>query len=122
MFVRMTWTQAKEQFDAHEDFIMTSGNNSNPITSWNRYYARDYWSNGITSFRIVLESLAQYANMNINCWKEISCGKETGTLYYLRVYDMKGRGAVAYVEAENEEEARKMAKKVGYEAIVIKEK
>ena len=122
MFVRMTWTQAKEQFDAREDFIMTSGNNSNPITSWNRYYARDYWSNGITSFLIVLESLAEYTNMNINCWKKISCGKETGTLYYLRVYDMKGRGAVAYVEAENEEEARKMAKKVGYDAIVIKEK
>lgn len=44
MFVKMTWTQAKEQFDAREDFVMTSGNNSNPI---------------------VLESLAEYTNMNI---------------------------------------------------------
>lgn len=122
MFVRMCWEEAKEKFDAHEDFPITCGKYSHPYNPC--YYTRDYHI-GKAEFIRVLEALSIYEDASVHCWKQVPEGKkeaEDGKVFRMTVWDKKEEHlATAYMRASNADAARQEAHDRCYKVMGIEE-
>lgn len=124
MYVRMSWKEAKEKFNRHEDFVISCGNKNNPYSKY-CYYARDYHI-GEDNFLTALEALSVYNDGSVNCWKQVPDGVEEpqeGKLFCMKVYDRKdGHYSTAYMRASGEDTAKLEAYYREYVVVQIEER
>lgn len=124
MYVRMSWKEAKEKFNRHEDFVITCGNKSNPYGKY-CYYARDYHI-GEDNFLTAMEVLSVYNDGSVNCWKQVPDGVEEpqeGKLFCMKVFDkITQKFATAYVRAGDEDLAKLEASYRYYKVVEIEER
>ena len=114
MYVRMSWKEAKEKFDRHEDFVITCGNKSNPYGK----YARDY--------HIGEDNFLTANDGSVNCWKQVPDGvkePQEGKLFCMKVFDkITQKFATAYVRAGDEDLAKLEASYRYYKVVEIEER
>ena len=124
MYVRMSWKEAKEKFNRHEDFVITCGNKSNPYGKY-CYYARDYHV-GEDNFLTAMEVLSVYNDGSVNCWKQVPDDVEEpqeGKLFCMKVLDkITQKFATAYVRAGDEDLAKLEASYRYYKVVEIEER
>lgn len=123
MYVRMSWKEAKEKFDRHEDFVITCGNKSNPYGKY-CYYARDYHV-GEDNFLTAMEVLSIYNDGSVNCWEQVPDGvkePQEGKLFCMKVFDrMERHYCTAYVRAGDVDAAKLEADYRYYTVVEIEE-
>lgn len=124
MYVRMSWKEAKEKFNRHEDFVITCGNKSNPYGKY-CYYARDYHI-GEDNFLTAMEVLSVYNDGSVNCWKQVPDGvkePQEGKLFCMKVFDrMERHYCTAYVRAGDVDLAKLEADYRCYTVVEIEER
>ena len=121
MYVRMSWKEAKEKFNRHEDFVITCGNKSNPYGK----YARDYHI-GEDNFLTAMEVLSIYNDGSVNCWKQVPDGvkePQEGRLFCMKVFDrMERHYCTAYMRAGDADLAKLEADYRYYTVVEIEER
>ena len=114
MYVRMSWKEAEKKFNAHEDFVITCGNKSNPYGK----YARDY--------HIGEDNFLTANDGSVNCWKQVPDDVEEpqeGKLFCMKVFDkITQKFATAYVRAGDEDLAKLEASYRYYKVVEIEER
>ena len=114
MYVRMSWKEAKEKFDRHEDFVITCGNKSNPYGK----YARDY--------HVGEDNFLTANDGSVNCWKQVPDGvkePQEGKLFCMKVFDrMERHYCTAYVRAGDVDLAKLEADYRCYTVVEIEER
>lgn len=117
MYIRMSWKEAKEKFDRHEDFVITCGNKSNPYGQ-HCYYARDY--------HIGEDNFLTANDRSVNCWKQVPDDvkePQEGKLFCMKVFDrITQKFATAYVRADDEDLAKLEASYRYYKVVEIEER
>ena len=117
MYVRMSWKEAKEKFDRHEDFVITCGNKSNPYGKY-CYYARDY--------HVGEDNFLTANDGSVNCWKQVPDDvkePQEGKLFCMKVFDrMERHFCTAYMRADDVDLAKLEADYRCYTVVEIEER